>query len=252
MFQRSDDVFKTRLNMRSIEQLRIKLFVDAADLDSILEWCPNPLIKGLTTNPTLMRKAGVSDYEEFSRKVLNLFPNLPISIEVFADDLEGMESQARKIASWGANAYVKIPITNTQGESTCPIIRRLSQSGIPLNITAVMTSEQVETVRDVLHRMTPAVVSVFGGRIADTGVDPIPIMKSSLQILRNLPLAELLWASPRELLNVFQADEIGTHIITVTPDLLKKCSIVGRDLTAYSLETVKMFHSDAVAAGFSL
>jgi transaldolase len=238
--------------MRSIDQLRIKLFVDAADLDSILEWSQSPLIKGLTTNPTLMRKAGVTDYQEFSQKILGLFPHLPVSIEVFADDLEGMESQARKIASWGTNVYVKIPITNTLGESTCPIIHRLSQSGIPLNITAVMTSEQVEAVRDVLHRTTPAVVSVFGGRIADTGVDPVPIMKSSLHLLRDLPLAELLWASPRELLNVFQADEIGTHIITVTPDLLKKCSIVGRDLTAYSLETVKMFHSDAVVAGFSL
>jgi transaldolase len=238
--------------MPSIDQLRIKLFVDAADLNSIVEWCKNPFIKGLTTNPTLMRKAGVSDYQEFSRRVLGLVPHLPVSIEVFADDLAGMESQARKIASWGANAYVKIPVTNTLGESTCPIIHRLSDSGIPLNITAVMTSEQVEVVRDALHRATPAVVSVFGGRIADTGIDPVPIMKSSLQILRDLPLAELLWASPRELLNVFQADEIGTHIITVTPDLLKKCSIVGRDLTAYSLETVKMFHDDAAAAGFSL
>jgi len=238
--------------MKSIDQLHIKLFVDAADLGSIVEWCQNPLIKGLTTNPTLMRKAGVSDYEEFSRKVLNLFPNLPISIEVFADDLEGMESHARKIAGWGANAYVKIPITNTQGESTCPIIRRLSQSGIPLNITAIMTSGQVEIVSEALHRATPAVVSVFAGRIADTGVDPIPIMQSSLQILRDLPCAELLWASPREILNLFQADEIGTHIITVTPDLLAKCSIVGRDLEAYSLETVKMFYSDAVTARYSI
>jgi len=238
--------------MRSIDQLRIKLFVDAADLESIIEWCQNPLIKGLTTNPTLMRKAGVSDYEEFSRKVLNLFPNLPISIEVFADDLDGMETQALKIASWGANAYVKIPITNTQGESTCPIVHRLSRAGIPLNITAVMTSGQVETVKDALHRATPAVVSVFAGRIADTGVDPIPIMQSSLRILRDLPSAELLWASPREILNLLQADEIGTHIITVTPELLKKCSIIGREWDAYSLETVRMFHSDAVAARYSL
>jgi transaldolase len=238
--------------MRSIGQLKIKLFVDAADLRSIVEWCQNPLIKGLTTNPTLMRKAGVSDYEEFSRKILNLFPNLPISIEVFADDLEGMESQAQKIASWGANAFVKIPITNTKKESTFPIIRRLSDSGVPLNITAVMTSEQVAIVKQALHRATPTVVSVFAGRIADTGVDPVPIMQSSLQILQDLPNAELLWASPREILNLFQADEIGTHIITVTPDLLTKCSIVGRDLETYSLETVKMFHDDAVAARYSL
>jgi transaldolase len=199
-----------------------------------------------------MRKAGISDYEEFSRKVLSLFPDLPISIEVFADDLEGMESQAHKIASWGANAFVKIPVTNTLGETTCPVVRRLSESGVPLNITAVMTSTQVQAIHDALCPSTPAVVSVFAGRIADTGIDPIPIMQSSLQILSDLPEAELLWASPRELLNVFQADEIGTHIITVTPDLLNKCSIVGRDLAAYSLETVKMFHGDAIAAGYSI
>jgi transaldolase len=238
--------------MRSLDQLRIKLFVDAADLNTIVAWCRNPLIKGLTTNPTLMRRAGVLDYEEFSKTVLSLVPHLPVSIEVFADDLEGMEVQARKIAKWGRNAYVKIPVTNTLGESTCPIIRSLSDSGIPINVTAVMTPEQVEGVKEVLHPGTPAVISVFGGRIADTGVDPVPIMKSALQVLADLPLAELLWASPRELLNVFQADEIGTHIITITPDILQKFTLVGRDLAAYSRDTVKMFHDDAAAAGYSL
>ncbi len=238
--------------MRSLDQLRIKLFVDAADLSTIVTWCRNPLIKGLTTNPTLMRRAGVVDYEEFSRTVLRLVPHLPVSIEVFADDLEGMAVQAQKIAMWGKNAYVKIPVTNTLGESTCPIIRSLSESGIPINVTAVMTSEQVERVKEVLHAGTPAVISIFAGRIADTGVDPVPIMKSALQMLGNLPLAELLWASPRELLNVFQADEIGTHIITITPDILHKFTLVGKDLEAYSLDTVKMFHGDAAAAGYSL
>ena len=238
--------------MSSIDQLRIKLFVDAADLGSIVAWCQNPLIRGLTTNPTLMRRAGVNHYEEFSRKVLALVPHLPVSIEVFADDMDGMEAQARKIASWGSNVYVKVPITNTQGESTCCVIRRLSESRIPVNVTALMTCEQVAVVQKVLDPGVPAIVSVFAGRIADTGVDPLPIMKSSLQVLRGLPLAELLWASPRELLNVFQADEIGTHIITATPDILNKLSIVGKSLGDYSLDTVKMFHHDALSAGYSL
>lgn len=238
--------------MASIDELRIKLFVDAADLKSISTWCQNPLIKGLTTNPTLMRRAGVVDYEKFSRKVLEMVPNLPVSIEVFADDVASMEIQARRIATWGANAYVKIPVTNTKGESTCGLIDTLSASGIAVNVTAVMTLEQVREIRKVLKPAVPAVVSVFAGRIADTGLDPLPIMKASLEELRDLPLAELLWASPRELLNVFQADSIGTHIITATPDVLAKLAIVGRDLAAYSLETVKMFYDDAVKAGYSL
>jgi transaldolase len=238
--------------MSSIDQLKIKLYVDAADFSSILVWCRNPLIKGLTTNPTLMRKAGVQDYEEFSRKVLALVPQLPVSIEVFADDMDGMESQARKIASWGSNVFVKIPITNTLGESTSPVIRKLAESQIRVNVTAIMTCQQVREIAQILDPGVPAIVSVFAGRIADTGTDPIPIMKASLDMLRDLQRAELLWASPRELLNVFQADEIGTHIITATPDILAKLSVVGRDLSAYSLETVKMFHDDALNAGYLL
>jgi transaldolase len=238
--------------MRLIDKLQIKLFVDAADLDSIAVWCKNPWIKGLTTNPTLMRRAAVLNYEEFSLNVLKLVPHLPVSIEVFADDMEGMERQARKIASWGSNAYVKIPITNTRGQSTKSVIRKLSESGIPVNVTAIMTCEQVEVVCSVLNPSVPAVVSVFAGRVADTGIDPIPIMESALRMLRDLPLAELLWASPRELLNVFQANEIGTHIITATPEILAKLSLIGKPLDEYSLETVKMFHDDALIAGYTL
>jgi transaldolase len=238
--------------MPSLDELCIRLYVDAADLKSITVWCRHPLIRGLTTNPTLMRKAGILNYEEFSRQVLHLVPHLPVSIEVFADDLEGMETQARKIASWGGNAYVKIPVTNTKGESTSTLIEKLSAAGIAVNVTAVMTPEQVETIAKVLSPDVPAVVSVFAGRVADTGIDPVPIMKACLNILRPLPLTQLLWASPRELLNIFQADEIGVHIITATPDILAKLPIIGNDLTNYSLETVKMFYEDASKAGYTL
>ncbi len=238
--------------MRSIHDLRIKLFADGADIESILHSYKDPMIKGFTTNPTLMRKAGIKDYESFSRDLLRLVPDRPISLEVFADDLPTMEVQARKIASWAKNANVKIPVTNTKGETTAPLIRKLADEGVELNITALMTVGQVEEVAAALNADVPAIVSVFAGRVADTGVDPVPLMKKSLAALKDKPKAELLWASPRELLNVFQADEIGTHIITATPDILAKLKLHGKDLLEYSLDTVKMFYNDAVAAAFTI
>lgn len=238
--------------MPSIQQLNIKLFSDGADLDGILSMYKNPYIKGFTTNPTLMRKAGITDYEAFGRKLLAAVPDRPISLEVFADDLANMEVQGRKIASWGPNVNVKIPVTNTRGEFTGPLLKTLSNEGVILNITALMTVKQVEDVADCLHPDTPAIISVFAGRVADTGVDPVPIMVDCLHALKGKPKAELLWASPRELLNVFQADEIGCHIITATPDILAKLKLVRKDLTEYSLDTVKMFFTDAEAAGFSI
>jgi transaldolase len=238
--------------MRSVHDLRINLYADGADIESILRLYQNPMIKGFTTNPTLMRKAGITNYEDFARSLLASIPDRPISLEVFADDMKTMAVQARKIAAWGKNVNVKIPVTNTKGETTTPLIRELASEGIALNITAILTVRQVEDVAEALCPNIPAIVSVFAGRIADTGVDPIPIMKNSLAALRTLPKAQLLWASPREVLNVFQADESGTHIITATPDLLQKLSLFGRDLTDYSLDTVKMFYNDAAAAGFSI
>jgi transaldolase len=238
--------------MRSVQDLRINLYADGADIGSILRLYQNPMIKGFTTNPTLMRKAGISDYEDFARSLLEKVPDRPISLEVFADDMKTMAVQARKISAWGENVNVKIPVTNTKGETTTPLIRELASEGIALNITAILTERQVERVAEALCPEIPAIVSVFAGRIADTGVDPIPIMKNSLAALRTLPKAQLLWASPREVLNVFQADECGTHIITATPDILQKLSLFGRDLTDFSLDTVKMFYNDAAAAGFSI
>ncbi len=235
-----------------IGNLKIKLFADGADLDGMMEMYADPKIKGFTTNPTLMNKAGVTDYEAFARDLLEKIPDRPVSLEVFADDLPEMERQARKIASWGANVNVKIPVTNTLGESTAPIIERLSGEGVVLNITAIMTNEQVATIGNALSAETAAIVSVFAGRVADTGLDPVPHMAEALTILANRPKAELLWASPRELLNVFQADEIGCHIITATNDILKKLALVGKDLDQYSRETVQMFRNDAVAAGYSI
>lgn len=238
--------------MYSVKQLRIKLFCDGADLDSIMSMYANPLIKGFTTNPTLMRKAGITDYESFGRKVLAAVADRPVSLEVFADDMCCMEKQARQIASWGSNVNVKIPVTNTKGQFTGPLINRLSRDGVELNITAIMTLDQIKDVADALDPKTPAIISVFAGRIADTGVDPVPLMAEGLKLLKDRPKAELLWASPRELLNVFQADEIGCHIITATPDILIKLKLVGKDLQEYSLDTVKMFYTDAKAAGFFL
>ena len=238
--------------MNLTNDLQVKLFCDAADIESLLKMYSKPYIKGFTTNPSLMRKAGVKDFEAFAHAVLSAIPDLPVSFEVFADDEAGMERQARRIASWGKNVYVKIPVTNTQGFSTMPLVRRLSHDGIALNVTALMTLEQVGRVSSALHRDTPAIVSVFAGRIADTGVDPVPMMRRAVDILSERPLAELLWASSRELLNIFHAEESGTHIITATPDILNKLSLLGKDLSAFSLETVRMLYSDAVAAGFSL
>ena len=238
--------------MSSIDQLKVKLFCDGADFDSIISMAKNPQIKGFTTNPTLMRKAGIENYEEFGRKVLAAVPDRPISLEVFADDPEGMERQARAIARWGSNVNVKIPVTNTKREFSGDVIRRLSSAGVELNVTAVLTLDQVRQIAEVLDPATPAIVSVFAGRIADTGVDPVPMMQHALEILSSRPKAELLWASPRELLNVFQADAIGCHIITATPDVLGKLKLVGKDLADYSLETVSMFYQDARAAGYTI
>lgn len=238
--------------MSSIDELRVKIFADGADFDGIMTMYANPLIKGFTTNPTLMRKAGISDYEGFARKVLAAVKDRPVSFEVFADDLDEMERQALAIASWGPNVNVKVPVTNTKGVFTGPIIQRLSQAGVALNITAVFTLAQVRDIVARLDAHTPAIVSVFAGRVADSGIDPVPLMREAVQILKAKPRAELIWASPRELLNVFQANEVGCHIITVTNDILGKLSLVGKDQNDYSLETVRMFHRDAGAAGYSI
>jgi transaldolase len=232
---------------------RIKIFADGASLPSMLESARDPRIAGFTTNPTLMRKAGITDYRAFAREVLGAIRDKPISFEVFADELPEMRRQARELATWGANVYVKIPITNTRREPTTALIRELGASGVKLNVTAICTLEQVRDTAHALEGAAPSVISVFAGRIADTGRDPIPLMKEALQICRAADRSiELLWASPRELLNLVQAAEIGCDIITVTPDLLKKLELVDKDLGAFSLETVQMFFRDAQAAGFVL
>jgi transaldolase len=238
--------------MERLKQLRIKLFADGADFDSIVALAANPIIRGFTTNPTLARNAGVRNYEEFGRKVLAAVPNRPVSLEVFADDFAGMIRQARAIAGWGKNVNVKIPVTNTNREFSGEVVGELSAQGIVVNVTAITTVDQVRRVAESLSPDTPAIVSVFAGRVADTGVDPVPMMAEAVKILQQRPKAELLWASPRELLNVFQADAVGCHIITATKDVLAKLSLVGKDLDDYSLETVKMFRRDAVAAGFEI
>ncbi len=236
----------------SVDDLKIKLFADGADLAGMLEMYADPRIKGFTTNPTLMRKAGVEDYEAFSKDLLEKIPDRPVSLEVFADDLPEMERQARRIAAWGRNVNVKIPVTTTTGESTAPIVRTLAAEGVVLNITAIFSQDQVRTIGAALDPDTPAIVSVFAGRVADTGVDPMPHMADCLKILSDRPKAELLWASPRELLNVFQADEVGCHIITATNDILKKLNLVGKNLDQYSRETVQMFRTDAVSAAYTI
>ena len=238
--------------MNDVRRLRVKIFADGADFDGIMRMYANPLIKGFTTNPTLMRKAGISDYEAFARRVLAAIPDRPISFEVFADDLKEMVAQGKAIASWGSNVNVKIPVTNTRRVFTGPVIEELSHAGVAVNVTAVLTLDQVRRVTACLAPKTPAIVSVFAGRIADTGRDPVPLMTEAVDILRARPQAELIWASPRELLNIFQADAIGCHIITVTNDVLAKLALVGKDLDAYSLETVEMFYRDASAAGFTI
>jgi transaldolase len=238
--------------MTNLSDLKVKIFADGADLDGISAMYENPLIKGFTTNPTLMRKADISDYEGFARSVLEVVTDRPVSFEVFADEPEEMERQALEIASWGPNVNVKIPVTNTLGEFSGNLIERLSDAGVMLNVTAIMTLDQVESVVDCLAENTPAFVSVFAGRIADTGRDPVPVMRDCVGALARKPLSELIWASPRELLNIFHADQVGCQIITVTNDVLNKLPTIGKDLSEYSLDTVKMFHSDAASAGYSI
>ena len=234
----------------AISDLKVKLFADGADKKAMLDLYRNPLIRGFTTNPTLMRKAGIADYEAFARDILSEIRDRPISLEVFADEFEEMERQARLIASWGPNVYVKIPVTNTRREPALELIHCLSHAGIRLNITAMLTLDQVRQVSAALAGGAPSNVSVFAGRIADTGRDPVPLMAKAVELVSVHPGMELIWASPRELLNIIQADEIGCHIITATPDILQKLSLVGKDLDDYSLDTVKMFHSDALKSGF--
>ena len=238
--------------MSAIGNLKVKLFADGADLAGMKEMYANPMIKGFTTNPTLMRKAGVQDYKAFAHQVLEAIPDRPISFEVFADEFDEMERQALEIASWGKSVNVKIPVTNTRKQFTGPLIQRLSKAGVALNVTAVMSLEQVQSITDHLAPGTPAIISVFAGRIADTGRDPVPLMAEAVKIMRAKPKAELIWASPRELLNIIQADSVGCHIITATNDILKKLSLAGKDLERYSLETVKMFYRDAKAAGYKI
>ena len=235
-----------------VPQLKIAIYADGADVRDMVAARDAGLVKGFTTNPTLMRKSGVTDYETFARDALAATGGMPISFEVFADDFEEMERQARYIARWGESVYVKIPVTNTKGEPAYDLIRRLSAAGVKLNVTAILTLEQVRAVVDALHPDTPAIVSVFAGRIADTGRDPVPLMREAKAICMARPKAALLWASPRELLNIVQADACGCHIITATPDILAKLPLIGKDLNAYSLETVKMFYNDARAAGYRL
>lgn len=232
--------------------LKIKIFADGADLPDMIAAYRAGVVKGFTTNPTLMRKAGITDYVTFAHDVLRAIPDLPISFEVFSDDHDEMESQARKISGWGQNVFVKIPITNTQGVTSLPLIQTLSRDGIQLNITAILTPEQVSDVAHALSPGTPAIVSVFAGRIADTGQDPISLMTRAAAIVSSCPRAQLLWASSRELLNIFHAERCGCHIITVTQDILNKLHLVGKDLSRLSLDTVKMFYDDARKAGFRL
>lgn len=235
-----------------ISQLKVKIFADGADKAAMLELYAQPYIRGFTTNPTLMRKLGIRDYEAFARDILEAIPDRPISLEVFADDFTEMERQGRRIASWGENVYVKIPVTNTKRESSVALVRRMAQAGVKLNVTAMMPLDQVRQVSQALADGPPACVSVFAGRIADTGRDPVPLMCAAVEILKPYPNIELIWASPRELLNIFQADAVGCHIITATHDILQKMSLVGKDLSEYSLDTVKMFYQDGLQSGFSL
>ncbi len=239
--------------MLNLNTLKIHIYADGADKAGILDLYAKPYIKGLTTNPTLMKKAGITDYEAFARDILQTVTAKPISLEVFADDFPEMKRQALKIAGWGKNVYVKIPITNTRAESAVPLIRELAAQGVQLNITAILTLEQVRAVAAVLNPAVPSVVSIFAGRIADTGVDPMPIMRESRQILAGQPKAELLWASVREVLNIVQAEQSGCHIVTVQHDILAKAAkLLGMDLGALSLDTVKMFANDAASAGYRL
>ena len=236
----------------SIDALRVKLFADGADKRGMMEMAELPYISGFTTNPTLMRKAGIADYRAFARDVLTEISDRPISFEVFSDEFREMERQAHEIASWGPNVYVKIPVTNTRRESACSLVRALAADGVQLNVTALMTLSQVREIAGALAGGPSAFISVFAGRIADTGRDPIPLMAAAVELLRPHPNQQLIWASPRELLNLFHADAVGCHVITMTNDLLKKLTLVGKDLADYSLDTVRMFYDDAAQAGYAL
>jgi transaldolase len=238
--------------MKSTEELRVKIYADGADKAGILEMYSQSYISGFTTNPTLMRRAGIADYEAFATDILQTVSDRPISFEVFSDDFNEMYLQARKIASWGENVYVKIPVTNTESKASYALINKLAKAGVKQNVTALMTLVQVQEVAEALADGPSAYISVFAGRIADTGRDPVPLMIEALDIMRPYSQLELIWASPRELLNVFQADDIGCHIITATNDIIKKLYLVGKDLEEYSLETVKMFYNDARACDFKL
>lgn len=238
--------------MKRIVDLSIKIFADGADQQAMAELAQDPLIKGFTTNPTLMRKAGVEDYEAFARNILQIIPDRPISFEVFSDEFSEMTDQALKIAEWGENVYVKIPVTNTRAESSAEVVHELAQAGVQLNVTAMMTLAQVREISAALSGGPSAFLSVFAGRIADTGRDPLPIMAAAVELLGLYPNLELIWASPRELLNIFQADAVGCHIITVTSGILRKLALVGKELSEFSLDTVKMFREDALNAGYKL
>jgi len=238
--------------MKRLDQLKVKIFADGADLKGILEYYSNPLIKGFTTNPTLMRKSGITDYEGFAHQVLEHVTDRPVSFEVFSDDFKEMERQARKISTWGKNVFVKIPITNMSQKSSVDVVRHLVLEDIQLNITALMTPDQVRVISPVLGNHIPSFISIFAGRVADTGREPGPLMREAVEIMSQYPNQELIWASPRELLNIYHADEVGCHVITVTHDILKKLALLGKDLDEFSLDTVKMFHQDAKKAGFEL
>ncbi len=238
--------------MKRVEDLQVRIFADGADKACMLEMYAKPYIKGLTTNPTLMKRAGITDYRAFCKDILTHIKDKPLSFEVFSDDFAEMERQAMEIASWGDNVFVKIPVTNTKQETCYALVKKLGERKVKMNVTALMTMTQVRDVVASLNPNVPSYVSVFAGRIADTGRDPVPMMAAALEMLKMAPSAELIWASPRELLNIFQANQIGCHVITVTNDLLAKLMLVGYDLEAYSLDTVKMFYSDAVAAGYTI
>ncbi len=238
--------------MNNMDNLKVKIYADGADRDGMLEMYAKPYIQGFTTNPTLMKKAGITDYKAFAHEILQAIPDRPISFEVFADEFIDMERQALEIKTWGENVYVKIPVSNTRQEMAYDLIDRLSGAGVHLNVTAILTLEQVQNVADALKDGPDSIVSVFAGRIADTGLDPVPVMQEALTLLKVAPKAELLWASPREVLNIYQADNIGCHIITATNDLIRKLALGGKDLAEYSLETVQMFYDDAQSAGYTL
>ncbi|MFA5104275.1 MAG: transaldolase [Candidatus Margulisiibacteriota bacterium] len=238
--------------MKTSDSLKIKIFADGADINEMKQAYKQGIVKGFTTNPTLMRKAGISDYEKFAKEILSEIKDMPISFEAFADDFETMEREAKKIAEWGSNVNIKIPITNTKGQSSIPLIKKLSAEGLSLNVTAILTVDQVKAVAFAVSKSSKTIVSIFAGRIADTGRDPVPYMTEAAEVLKDNRNAELLWASSRELLNIFQAQDSGCHIITVTGDILKKLHMIGKDLAELSLDTVKMFYNDSKKAGYRI